>query len=115
MYFYQFCGAGDRTRTYDPIITNDVLYQLSYTGTRGAAIAPRAPLWKRYFSAFSSGLSPSSSTISASTTSFSASDSSLSSNDLSSSAPTISGSISTPVAVLTDCAGGAFHDSVSND
>ncbi len=28
-------GAGDRTRTYDPIITNDVLYQLSYTGTRG--------------------------------------------------------------------------------
>ena len=26
-------GAGDRTRTYDPIITNDVLYQLSYTGT----------------------------------------------------------------------------------
>ena len=26
------CGAGDRTRTYDPIITNDVLYQLSYTG-----------------------------------------------------------------------------------
>ncbi len=27
-------GAGDRTRTYDPIITNDVLYQLSYTGNR---------------------------------------------------------------------------------
>ena len=27
-------GAGDRTRTYDPIITNDVLYQLSYTGVR---------------------------------------------------------------------------------
>ena len=26
-------GAGDRTRTYDPIITNDVLYQLSYSGT----------------------------------------------------------------------------------
>ena len=25
-------GAGDRTRTYDPIITNDVLYLLSYTG-----------------------------------------------------------------------------------
>lgn len=25
-------GAGDRTRTYDPIITNDVLYQLSYSG-----------------------------------------------------------------------------------
>ena len=25
-------GAADRTRTYDPIITNDVLYQLSYSG-----------------------------------------------------------------------------------
>ncbi len=30
--FVVFYGAGDRTRTYDPIITNDVLYQLSYTG-----------------------------------------------------------------------------------
>ena len=29
-------GAGDRTRTYDPIITNDVLYQLSYTGALAA-------------------------------------------------------------------------------
>jgi hypothetical protein len=26
-------GAGEETRTPDPIITNDVLYQLSYTGT----------------------------------------------------------------------------------
>ena len=26
-------GAGNRIRTYDPIITNDVLYQLSYSGT----------------------------------------------------------------------------------
>ncbi len=36
-------GAGDRTRTYDPIITNDVLYQLSYTGpvTRPYSTAPR--------------------------------------------------------------------------
>ena len=25
-------GAGEGTRTPDPIITNDVLYQLSYTG-----------------------------------------------------------------------------------
>ncbi len=25
-------GAGNRNRTYDPIITNDVLYQLSYSG-----------------------------------------------------------------------------------
>ena len=31
-------GAGDRTRTYDPIITNDVLYQLSYTGVGPAFI-----------------------------------------------------------------------------
>lgn len=27
-------GAGEGTRTPDPIITNDVLYQLSYTGIR---------------------------------------------------------------------------------
>src|SRR4051794_21785113 len=27
-----FRGAGEGTRTPDPIITNDVLYQLSYTG-----------------------------------------------------------------------------------
>ena len=25
-------GAGDKTRTYDPLITNEMLYQLSYTG-----------------------------------------------------------------------------------
>ena len=29
----QESGAGEGTRTPDPIITNDVLYQLSYTGT----------------------------------------------------------------------------------
>ena len=28
-------GAADRNRTYDPIITNDVLYQLSYRGKPG--------------------------------------------------------------------------------
>ncbi len=28
-------GAGEGTRTPDPIITNDVLYQLSYTGAAG--------------------------------------------------------------------------------
>ena len=28
-------GAADRTRTYYPIITNDVLYLMSYTGLRG--------------------------------------------------------------------------------
>ena len=27
-------GAGDRTWTYDPLITNEMLYQLSYTGMR---------------------------------------------------------------------------------
>ena len=25
-------GAGDRSRTYDLLITNELLYQLSYTG-----------------------------------------------------------------------------------
>ena len=29
-------GAGSRVRTRDPLITNQVLYQLSYTGTRQA-------------------------------------------------------------------------------
>jgi hypothetical protein len=28
-----FGGAGNRTRTRDPLITNQVLYQLSYAGT----------------------------------------------------------------------------------
>lgn len=28
-------GAAEGTRTPDPIITNDVLYQLSYSGTVG--------------------------------------------------------------------------------
>jgi hypothetical protein len=28
----QDSGAANRIRTYDPIITNDVLYQLSYRG-----------------------------------------------------------------------------------
>ena len=27
-------GAGDRSRTYDLLITNQLLYQLSYTGAR---------------------------------------------------------------------------------
>ena len=31
--FGERSGAGEGTRTPDPIITNDVLYQLSYTGT----------------------------------------------------------------------------------
>lgn len=29
-------GAANRTRTCDPVITNDVLYQLSYCGDAGA-------------------------------------------------------------------------------
>ena len=29
----QTSGAAEETRTPDPIITNDVLYQLSYSGT----------------------------------------------------------------------------------
>ena len=34
-------GAGEGTRTPDPIITNDVLYQLSYTGT--SRMRPKSP------------------------------------------------------------------------
>jgi hypothetical protein len=34
-------GAGNRNRTRDPLITNQVLYQLSYTGT-GIAAPPLA-------------------------------------------------------------------------
>ena len=32
---YYFFGAGNRNRTYDLIITNDALYQLSYPGVVG--------------------------------------------------------------------------------
>lgn len=32
-------GAAERTRTSDPIITNDVLYQLSYSGVPSALLA----------------------------------------------------------------------------
>ncbi len=32
IYLSEKNGAGEGTRTPDPIITNDVLYQLSYTG-----------------------------------------------------------------------------------
>ena len=34
-------GAGNRNRTYDPIITNDVLYQLSYSGVGRNSIESR--------------------------------------------------------------------------
>ncbi len=34
-------GAAEGTRTPDPIITNDVLYQLSYSGLVARYLAPR--------------------------------------------------------------------------
>ncbi len=37
-------GAAERTRTSDPIITNDVLYQLSYSGVPSALLPRRAGL-----------------------------------------------------------------------
>lgn len=36
-------GAGGGTRTPDPRITNALLYQLSYSGTRGAQYTDSAP------------------------------------------------------------------------
>ena len=39
-------GAGDRSRTYDLRITNALLYQLSYTGTRQETNAPRDNRWR---------------------------------------------------------------------
>src|SRR5258707_4772607 len=33
------CGAANRIRTCDPVITNDVLYQLSYCGGRYGAFS----------------------------------------------------------------------------
>ena len=33
-------GAGDRTRTYDLLITNQLLYQLSYAGPAWGALDP---------------------------------------------------------------------------
>src|SRR5438874_1534207 len=35
-------GAANRTRTCDPVITNDVLYQLSYCGGPNAALSQRS-------------------------------------------------------------------------
>src|SRR5690606_9278360 len=46
-----FNGAGNRIRTRDPLITNQVLYQLSYTGKRGPfSMVPRIahPLLRRF-------------------------------------------------------------------
>ena len=36
-------GAGNRNRTYDLIITNDALYQLSYSGAEGLRIIDGDP------------------------------------------------------------------------
>src|SRR5262245_736140 len=36
---FELDGAGDRNRTGDPVITSDVLYQLSYTSSR--CVVPR--------------------------------------------------------------------------
>jgi hypothetical protein len=35
-WYFEKTGAAEGTRTPDPIITNDVLYQLSYSGHSGA-------------------------------------------------------------------------------
>jgi hypothetical protein len=39
--FNELDGAPGRTRTADPLITNQLLYQLSYKGTRGVIAASR--------------------------------------------------------------------------
>lgn len=38
LIYLDFYGAAEGTRTPDPIITNDVLYQLSYTGILGGGL-----------------------------------------------------------------------------
>jgi hypothetical protein len=38
IYFNNLSGAANRTRTCDPVITNDVLYQLSYCGGPNGAL-----------------------------------------------------------------------------
>ena len=44
-YFNILNGAANRTRTCDPVITNDVLYQLSYCGEPFGAFGklPKTP------------------------------------------------------------------------
>ena len=48
-------GAAEGTRTPDPIITNDVLYQLSYSGAR-APLSTRTPEGKGLFSPLRDGV-----------------------------------------------------------
>ena len=45
------CGAAEGTRTPDPIITNDVLYHLSYSG-HGAGFSTAPKLGKVLFCGF---------------------------------------------------------------
>ena len=40
---FRYCGAGGRTRTADLLITNQLLCQLSYTGTEGGAEYTESP------------------------------------------------------------------------
>ena len=42
-FFKKLSGAGEGTRTPDPIITNDVLYQLSYTGLSRTSVKRSGP------------------------------------------------------------------------
>ena len=37
---FECIGAGDRTRTFDLLITNQLLYQLSYAGPAWGALEP---------------------------------------------------------------------------
>ena len=41
-------GAGTKSRTRDLLITSQLLYQLSYTGNRGAHYADLPPLWQGF-------------------------------------------------------------------
>ena len=41
-------GAAEGTRTPDPIITNDVLYQLSYSGFQDPVLALLVPVARLY-------------------------------------------------------------------
>jgi len=50
--FLEFNGAAEGTRTPDPIITNDVLYQLSYSGTVALSLAPVIHAGQPQFYAF---------------------------------------------------------------
>ena len=48
-------GAGGRIRTRDPLITSQVLYQLSYTGETEPALFPKAGHPSSFFCGFAQG------------------------------------------------------------